>query len=306
MATDSNMGSHQSSVPFSFHHPRMVSFQSSALNSSTEMIPVDMCSLDMNRNMASMFVSTGSDMIDNMDVMTAAWCPAGTVREPIPRFTHVTGLPAYWSPDELRLLNIGLVKYANKQSVSKYAEIASMLPQKTIRDVALRCQWMTNKGNGNKRKIEEYYPAKTMKDMMGGSCSTANIHVAPNSLPLHQMNIYNRFQPVETKHLIDENYSCLRAIAKNLEEGTVQENISLFLHTRNNITVIENRINAMSATTNHLPLSMTHMPPLPISVNDQLLSSLIPLNGNVIYTAPRNSHLQLDPTCFGPPHMMTR
>ncbi|XP_065046897.1 uncharacterized protein LOC135678247 isoform X2 [Musa acuminata AAA Group] len=286
MATDSNMGSHQSSVPFSFHHPRMVSFQSSALNSSTEMIPVDMCSLDMNSNMASMFVSTGSDMINNMDVMTAAWCPAGTVREPIPRFTHVTGLPAYWSPDELRLLNIGLVKYANKQSVSKYAEIASMLPQKTIRDVALRCQWMT--------------------DMMVGSSSTANIHIAPNSLPLHQMNNYNRFQPVETKHLIDENYSCLRAIAKNLEEGTVQENISLFLHTRNNITVIENRINAMSATTNHLPLSMTHMPPLPISVNDQLLSSLIPLNGNVIYTAPRNSHLQLDPTCFGPPQMMTR
>ncbi|XP_009408173.2 uncharacterized protein LOC103990678 isoform X1 [Musa acuminata AAA Group] len=306
MVTDSNMGSHQSSVPFSFHHPRMVSFQSSALDSSTEMIPVDMCSLDMNNNMASMFVSTGSDMINNMDVMTAAWCPAGTVREPIPRFTHVTGLPAYWSPDELRLLNIGLVKYANKQSVSKYAEIASMLPQKTIRDVALRCQWMTNKGNGNKRKIEEYYPAKTMKDMMVGSSSTANIHIAPNSLPLHQMNNYNRFQPVETQHLIDENYSCLRAIAKNLEEGTVQENISLFLHTRNNITVIENRINAMSATTNHLPLSMTHMPPLPISVNDQLLCSLIPLNGNVIYTAPRNSHLQLDPTCFGPPHMMTR
>lgn len=111
MATDSNMGSHQSSVPFSFHHPRMVSFQSSALNSSTEMIPVDMCSLDVNSSMASMFVSTGSDMINNMDVMTQAWYPAGTVREPIPRFTHVTGLPAYWSPDELRLLNIGLVKY---------------------------------------------------------------------------------------------------------------------------------------------------------------------------------------------------
>ncbi|RWW34216.1 hypothetical protein BHE74_00022927 [Ensete ventricosum] len=33
-------------------------------------------------------------------------------------------------------------RYAGKPIVSKYAEIASMLPQKTIRDVALRCQWM--------------------------------------------------------------------------------------------------------------------------------------------------------------------
>ncbi|URE21834.1 hypothetical protein MUK42_10981 [Musa troglodytarum] len=286
MATDSNMGSHQSSVPFSVHHPHMVSFQSSELNSSTEMIPVDMCSLDVNSSMTSTFLSTGSDMINNMDVMTPAWCPAVTVREPMPRFTHVTGLPAYWSPDELRLLNIGLVKYANKQNISKYAEIASMLPQKTIRDVALRCQWMI--------------------DMMVGSSSTANIHIAPNSIPMHQMNIYNRFQSVEMKHLIDENYRCLSAIARNLQRGgTVQENISLFLHMRNNITMIENRIDAMSATTNHFPLSMAQMPPLRVSVNDQLLSCLIPLNGNAVYVAPRSSHLQLDPTCFGPTHMMT-
>ncbi|KAJ8470465.1 hypothetical protein OPV22_024808 [Ensete ventricosum] len=216
----------------------------------------------------------------------AAWCPTGTVREPMPRFTHVTGLPAYWSPDELRLLNIGLVKYAGKPIVSKYAEIASMLPQKTIRDVALRCQWMI--------------------DMMVGSSSTATNHIAPNSLPMHQMNIYNRFQSVgptldaEMNRLIDENNRCLRAIARNLEGGMLQENISLFLHVRNNFTMIETRIYAMSVTANRLPMSMIQMPSLRASVNDQLLSSIIPLNRNVTYTAPRSSHLQLDPTCFGP------
>ncbi|RRT75623.1 hypothetical protein B296_00013049 [Ensete ventricosum] len=37
----------------------------------------------------------------------------------------------------------------------------------------------------------------------------------------------------------------------------------------------------MSATMNQLPGSMTQMPLWTVSVNDDLLSSLIPLNGNV-------------------------
>lgn len=34
-------------------------------------------------------------------------------------------------------------RYADEPSIMKYIKIAATLPDKTVRDVALRCRWMT-------------------------------------------------------------------------------------------------------------------------------------------------------------------
>ncbi|XP_009391064.2 uncharacterized protein LOC103977307 isoform X1 [Musa acuminata AAA Group] len=292
MAADSNMGSHQANTPSSFHHPRMVSFRSGATDSLMGVIPGN----------SIMVPSAASCMTNHMDTVTQSRYPAGSVlREPKPRFTHVSGSPAYWSSEEVDMLSIGLLKYANEPNIRKYAKIAAMLPQKTIRDVALRCQWMINKENGKRRKMEEYYAAKKMKEMkdqMVGSPSTANICMAPISFIMNHKNIHDQLPSEEMRCLLDENGRFLKDIARNLEGGMIEENINLFHYIRNNISTIENRVDVMSATMNQLPGSMTQMPLWTVSVNDDLLSSLIPLNGNNLCATPGSNQLRLDMTCF--------
>ncbi|WOK98399.1 hypothetical protein Cni_G07110 [Canna indica] len=302
MAADSNMGSYQANIPSTFHHPLMVSFQSGAMDSLTGMISDDMRSLGGNSSMVGMLKSASSGMISHMSSATPIRYPAGTaLHEPTPRFMHVSGSPAYWSPEEVEILHIGLVKHANEVGIRKYTKIASMLPQKTIRDVALRCQWMTHKENGKRRKIEEYYAAKKIKDMKDktvGSASTVSIHMAPKSLATHHINILDQLPSEEMKRLLDENDGFLKEIERNLDTSLIEDNINLFYFVGNNVSKIENRINVMS-TSMKLPGSMRQMPLLPLSVNYELLSSLIPHSGNVINSTPKNNHLQLD-ACFRP------
>nr|CAD1818849.1 unnamed protein product [Ananas comosus var. bracteatus] len=71
-----------------------------------------------------------------------------------------------------------------------------------------------------------------------------------------------------TWHLLDENEQLLIQIASNLEFFKIQENMDPFLRTSNNIATILNR---MSQT----PGIMCRMPPLPISLNEEHLDSLI-------------------------------
>jgi len=35
-----------------------------------------------------------------------------------------------------------IFRYANEPGIMKYIKIAATLPDKTVRDVAMRCQWM--------------------------------------------------------------------------------------------------------------------------------------------------------------------
>lgn len=112
MAANSNNGSRQESMNSSFHHPRMVSFQSVAVDSSTEMAPGEIPSFDGNNSIASMFMSAGTGIINHIDTIIPARYPAGSVlRESTPRFQHVSGSPAYWFPEEVEILNRGLIKY---------------------------------------------------------------------------------------------------------------------------------------------------------------------------------------------------
>jgi hypothetical protein len=57
---------------------------------------------------------------------------------------HDVGLSLVWSPAEQSSLEEGLLKYADqKNNLVKYIKLAALLPEKTVRDVALRCVWIT-------------------------------------------------------------------------------------------------------------------------------------------------------------------
>ncbi|MQL78486.1 hypothetical protein Taro_010909 [Colocasia esculenta] len=216
MAADSNTGFHQRTAPSSLYNRHMVSFQSGEAASSTRMIPTGM------DGFVGVSSSTGMVFTGNPGVIneTAVLIPGRNTASCLHldrglALQDSAGLAVDWSFDEQTLLEEGLVKYANEPNIMRYIKIAAMLKNKTVRDVALRCRWMTKKEAGKRRKQEEYYTGKKMKDKK------------------------------------------------------LQENINLFFHMKNNVTTILNRMSEM-------PGIMRRMPPLPVSVDEELFSSLLP------------------------------
>ncbi|KAL3824273.1 hypothetical protein ACJIZ3_020302 [Penstemon smallii] len=78
----------------------------------------------------------------------------------VPGLKHDTGLAVEWSVEEQYKLEEGLAKYANEPNIIRYIKIAALLHDKTVRDVALRCRWMTRK----RRKQDDQIFGKKVKD----------------------------------------------------------------------------------------------------------------------------------------------
>ncbi|XP_042420825.1 uncharacterized protein LOC122008955 isoform X3 [Zingiber officinale] len=205
--------------------------------------------------------------------------------------------------------------YSYLMGIRKYIKISAMLRKKTIRDVALMCQSITllfyqtwsciHKETGKRQKMKEYYAAGKTKDMldkMGSPSSTANISMAPTLLTGNHMKIQDSIpsEAPSLEHILDENNKLMDAIAKNIDRGMLEENINLFHYVKNNISIIENRICVMSTTINKFPGSMRQMPILRVSINDELLASLINhTNNNITGALPMNNY-QLDTICITP------
>ncbi|KAG6537066.1 hypothetical protein ZIOFF_002147 [Zingiber officinale] len=329
MAADSNMGSYQANLPPSFHHPLMVSFQSGARNSSRGLSPDEVCSLGGNNSMVGMFNSLGSGLINHMDATTSVQYSAGSMlREPVPGFTHVSGSPAYWLQEEIEILHIGLIKYSHLVGIRKYTMISFMLPKKTIRDVALRCQWITalapvlllvaasgpsyrensvsmfHKENGKRQKTKEFHTARKAKDMqdkIGGAPSAANISRAPRLLSGNRMKIQDII-PSEACDILnaDRLHLVSDSLVSAFDTIMLEENVNIFRYVKNNISIVNDRISAMSSTLDKFPGSMRQMPTLQVFVNDELLASLIHRTGNVTGLAPPRKSYRLDATSIRP------
>ncbi|XP_038977864.1 uncharacterized protein LOC120108352, partial [Phoenix dactylifera] len=83
-------------------------------------------------------------MINNASLMIPpSNSPSNILLEPVPGLKHGIGLAVDWSYEELAELREGLDRYANEPNIMKYIKIAARLPDKTVRDVAMRCRWMT-------------------------------------------------------------------------------------------------------------------------------------------------------------------
>ncbi|KAF3784238.1 hypothetical protein EJ110_NYTH30821 [Nymphaea thermarum] len=257
MATNSNMGFHQQGTlvpaPAAFNS-HAISFHSGATSSSAAGI----LSPDSSGGFGDVFCTLK--------------------REP--------SLAMEWSPEEQAVLEEGLIKYADETNIMKYIKIAADLRDKTVRDVAFRCHWMTRKESGKRRKPEDSYAGKKLKDRkekVVDSSTRTNICPLPNSnlatypFPVYQMDNNNAL-PCQattstvtstTRHLLAENIQVFNQIVANMEACKVQDNIDLFCRTRSNIAAI---LDDMSGT----PGIMSRMPPLQVSIDEELASTILP------------------------------
>ncbi|KAM5566487.1 hypothetical protein ABKV19_014911 [Rosa sericea] len=269
-----------------------ISFQSGAINSSSEMIPMgNYFSTDpvMGMGMGMMFspnsgsgmgMGMGMGMVNHSPAISQPGTSSGGASllvDSVPGLKHDTGLAVEWSLEEQYKLEEGLVKYADEPSIMRYIKIAATLRDKTVRDVALRCRWMTRK----RRKPEDHTTGKKgniRKDKLVESYSKMSIPSAPQhnmaaySLMMHRMNQNERLQcegiSGTAKHLLDQNAQAFNQITANLSTYKLQDNINLFCRTRNNLTAILNDMRGM-------PGLMSQMPPLDVCINEDLANRVI-------------------------------
>uniref|UniRef100_A0A804ME42 Uncharacterized protein n=1 Tax=Zea mays TaxID=4577 RepID=A0A804ME42_MAIZE len=191
---------------------------------------------------------------------------------------HDPGLAREWSTEEQTILDELLVKYASDLPVVRYAKVAMKLPEKTVRDVALRCRWM-NKKESAKRKKEDHNSSKKSKDKkVSDSSSKPPVHmvgrpnVPPYPLPVLPMDddeISSKAIGGPTGEILETNAHVLGQISSNLSNMQIQDNISLLCQTRDNILRVLKEIN-------DAPDIMKQMPPLPVKINEELVNSLLP------------------------------
>ncbi|KAF5798061.1 putative SANT/Myb domain, Homeobox-like domain superfamily protein [Helianthus annuus] len=191
---------------------------------------------------------------------------------------HNPGLSAEWAPDEQSLLEELLTKYASDSSLLRYAKIAKKLQDKTVRDVALRCRWMTKKENGKRRKEDNNSSRKSkdkkekvMEHLAKSSTNRANGPPYAQSAVSMDSDDGISYKAIggTAGQLLEQNAQALDQISANFAAFKVHENINLFFQARNNINSVLNDLNDM-------PEIMKLMPPLPVKLNEELTNSMLP------------------------------
>lgn len=298
MAAESNTGFHYEGMLGSALNRHTLSFQSGAVNSMSEMIPTGNY-FGVNST-AGMIMSGNSNVINNSPGLSQAGNSSGSLLlDSVPGLKHDTGLAVEWSVEEQYKLEEGLVKFADEPNIMRYIKIAATLRDKTVRDVALRCRWMTRK----RRKQEEHNVGKKVvnrKDKLAESSSKISIPSAPPvnmgaySLMMQHIDPNERM-PCEAisgtaRHLLEQNVQVFNQITSNLSTFKLQDNIDLLCRTRSNINVILNDMKDM-------PGIMRQMPPLLVSINDDLANSILPNTTQTTTMMFGLSHLKQEPRC---------
>ncbi|CAK7326929.1 unnamed protein product [Dovyalis caffra] len=297
MAAESNTGFHRDGTLGSALNRHAISFQSGAINSgcTTDMIPMGMGSYyGINTTTSSSLMLPGNSSMISNNTSPGGSGSGGIVQaqagnssassslllDSVPGLKHDAGLAVEWSVEEQYKLEEGLHKYSDEPSILRYIKIAAMLRDKTVRDVALRCRWMTRK----RRKGEDYSIGKKInnrKDKLLESSSKMNMVAAlPHNMAAYPIMMHHMDQsepmPFEgisgTARLLDQNAQAFGQISANL--STFKDNIDLFCHTRNNIIAILNEY--VDSHMREMPGIMSQMPPLPVSINEDLANSILP------------------------------
>ncbi|KDO57802.1 hypothetical protein CISIN_1g040522mg [Citrus sinensis] len=297
----------------SLNRRNVISFQSGAVNSSSEVMmmmmnPCASSTAGMNLN-TNMVFPGNSSLIGNSSlasapgfVQAAANSSSTSLSVSIPGLKHDAGLAVEWTVQEQYKLEQGLLNYADEPNIMKYIRIASTLQDKTVRDVAMRCRWMTRK----RRKAEEHYLGKKVnnrKDKLVELNLKTNIPLVMQqnntAYPVTMQHMY-RNVPISfevlgisgtTRHLLEQNALAFSQIRANLSTFKLQDNIELFCRTRSNVSAI---LNDMRCT----PGIMSQMPPLPESINEDLASSILPnASQSMMLSSPTGIQLKQEPRC---------
>nr|VDD42113.1 unnamed protein product [Brassica oleracea] len=184
-----------------------------------------------------------------------------------------------WSPQEQYVLEKGLAKLKDEPKVSKYVKISAALPDKTVRDVALRCRWMTRKRRKRAETSAERSISNIKTMLLHGKVVDTSPELnmlanVPQQNAVYVMNNMRHSTHIpfegpsdEVMDLLQQNAQAFSQISYNLSAYKLQDNISLFCQARNNISAILTDMKEM-------PGIMSRMLPLPVSVNDDLASRL--------------------------------
>lgn len=284
MEAESNRRFHNEDINSSMSR-HAISFQHGGMNNSmSEMVPMGNY-FGLSSSSGMMYPGNSSFINSNNHIVSqqggGGGNPSGSsslLLDSVPGLKHDTGLAVEWSLDEQYRLEEGLANYANEPSIMKYIKIAAALPDKTVRDVALRCRWLTRK----RRKSEEHSMGKKInyrKDKPVELPSQTNLHSAlPPSMGSysHMSRVMGQSQRTlydgicgPMKQLMEQNAQAFNQISANLSTYKLQDNIDLFCHTRHNINTILNDMSEM-------PGIMSQMPPLPVAINEDLARSILP------------------------------
>ncbi|KAG4988268.1 hypothetical protein JHK85_031251 [Glycine max] len=274
---------------------RAISFQpgGGAINRLSEMVPMGNY-FGLSSSSEMMIYSGNSSIINSSNPVMGQMSQAGNLSssslllDSVPGLKHDTGLAVEWSVDEQYRLEEGLAKYADEPSIMRYIKIAALLPDKTVRDVALRCRWLTRKrrkseehnlGKKVNNRKNEYSKVMLLQDKPVELASKTNLHSAlPSSMATYPRMSHHMDQSQQIqydgicsplKQLMEQNAQAFNQITANLSTYKLQDNIDLFCHTRHNINTILNNMSEM-------PGIMSQMPPLQVTINEDLASSILP------------------------------
>nr|XP_009413092.1 PREDICTED: uncharacterized protein LOC103994473 isoform X1 [Musa acuminata subsp. malaccensis]XP_009413093.1 PREDICTED: uncharacterized protein LOC103994473 isoform X1 [Musa acuminata subsp. malaccensis]XP_018686301.1 PREDICTED: uncharacterized protein LOC103994473 isoform X1 [Musa acuminata subsp. malaccensis]XP_018686302.1 PREDICTED: uncharacterized protein LOC103994473 isoform X1 [Musa acuminata subsp. malaccensis]XP_018686303.1 PREDICTED: uncharacterized protein LOC103994473 isoform X1 [ len=290
----------------SFCNQHVVSFQPKDVKSTTNVFLGDMNTSGGIIATTGILLTGNASTPNNISSMILTGnLPSNILLDPLPGLEHLAAFAVDWSCEELEVLKHGLVMFASEPTIMKYIKIAARLSEKTVRDVAIRCRWMTRKENGKQHKSEDFYAGKKIKDRKEkiiGCSSMVNMHYnqpdceAACSVMMCNGNHMNQFSseafPVidsRTMNILEDNAKLLHQIAVNSENNEIQNNIDLLYRTNNNITAI---LNSMLET----PGIMSQMPPLPVYANENLLHSILRSTSQA--HGHGNSYLQEEPSCW--------
>ncbi|KAJ0973032.1 hypothetical protein J5N97_020991 [Dioscorea zingiberensis] len=149
-----------------------------------------------------------------------------------------------WTAEEQEILQQGLIKYCMDSGFDLYARIAADLQGKSIRDVAMRCKWMTRRAR---------YPSISP--------------YAPPVVPMHDNDVNAIDGHIGS--LLDTNKQLFSRIEANLSQSNPMENISLLTAALCNILEIKARYEE-SLITNNMP-----MPALPVTLENYLVDFVV-------------------------------
>lgn len=294
MAMESNM---PSSSALSRH---AISFQTGALNTTSEMVPMMGSGYFGVNSTGGMVFSAGNSAVlsNNLGLAQAGNSSSSLLVDYVPGLKHDADLAVEWSADEQDKLNEGLRRYADEPNIMKYIKIAAMLQDKTVRDVALRCRWMTRK----RRKPEEHNLGKKVnsrKDKLV-ELSATNSSCLPQNVaaytPMIQHMDHNELLSCEgidgaSRLLLKQNLQAFNQISTNLHMLKLQENLDLFYRARNNITSVLKNMRDM-------PGIMSQMPPLPVSIDEDLASTILPnISQQIMFGSHGRIQLKQEPRC---------
>ncbi|WOL09796.1 hypothetical protein Cni_G18549 [Canna indica] len=295
MAADHNFNfPYGGAFPQPFCDQRVVSFQPGTTNSATGIVPGGM-NVSGGVNGSGMMLTGNSSKLNSISsLMSTSNSPRNALLDPVHGLKHRAKFSVDWSNEELELLKQGIVRHASEPTIMKYIKIAAMLPDKTVRDVAMRCRWMTKKENSKRRKPEDSFAGKKIKDRkdkLTDASSMPNMHcnqldsAASYSYTMHAAPVIDS----RTKQLLNDNVKLLHQIAINLEYNEIQNNVDLLYCSKENITAI---LNSMSGT----PGIMSRMPPLPVHIDENLIHCISPCIINAHELG--NNHFKEEPGCW--------